>query len=154
MKEKYSSLWAYINNQEQTIQDIFAKLESIDLTSEDKIVHAAYLMHNLYSAYEDMFKEVSICFENNIERSSGFHKNLLTRMKLAIPGIRPFVLSEKSFLLLGEMMGFRHVFRHSYSYNLEPERLEKLREKILLGRTAISSDIELFKTFLLDKFSS
>jgi len=153
MKEKFSTIWAYISNQEDTISVIYNKIAELEPLNEDKLIHIAYQLHNLYSAYEDMFKEISLTFENSIERNSGFHKNLLIRMKIPIPGIRPNVLSEESYLVLGELMGFRHVFRHSYNYNLTPDKMEILRKKILEKKTSIDSDINIFKQFLEEGFS-
>lgn len=153
MKEKFSTLWAYISNQEELIEVIFNKIKTIQLLDEDKLVNIAYQMHNLYSVYEDMFKEISVTFENNIERSSGFHKNLLVRMKLSIPGIRPKVLSETSYLILSELMGFRHVFRHAYNYNLLPDKMEILRKKVIEVKEIIDYDITSFKKFLEEEFS-
>ena len=153
MKEKFSTIWAYISNQENAIADIYCKIAELKPLNEDKLVHIAYQLHNLYSVYEDIFKEISLTFENNIERSSGFHKSLLIRMKIAIPGIRPNVLSEESYLVLGELMGFRHVFRHAYNYNLTPDKMEILREKILGQKISIDKDISIFKQFLEEGFS-
>lgn len=69
-------------------------------------------------------------------------------MKINIPGIRPHILSEASYELLNELLGFRHVFRHAYNYNLDPERLQQLRTKIITGRVQIENDIELFRKYL------
>ena len=153
MKEKFSTIWAYISNQEDTISVMYSKIAELEPLNEDKLIHIAYKLHNLYSAYEDMFKEISLTFENSIERNSGFHKNLLIRMKIPIPGIRPNVLSEESYLVLGELMGFRHLFRHAYNYNLTPDKMEILRKKILEKKTSIDSDINIFKQFLEEGFS-
>jgi hypothetical protein len=154
MKEKFSTVWAYINHQEVVIATIYGKIAELKPFNEDKLVHIAYQLHNLYSAYEDMFKEISLAFENNIDRISGFHKNLLIRMKIAIPGIRPNVLSEDSYSVLGELMGFRHVFRHAYNYTLTPDKMEILRKKILDQKANIDSDINIFKQFLEEGFST
>jgi hypothetical protein len=148
MKERVAVLLGYMDNQRAVINTIYDKIEALRLLDESQRVHSAYLMHNLYNAWEDMFKEISVCFENNVERSSGFHKNILLRMKISIPGIRPHVLSDCSYELLNELLGFRHVFRHAYNYNLDHERLQQLREKILKGRVQIEKDIELFGKYL------
>ncbi len=154
MKEKYSTLWAFISNQEEIIGNIIKKINELKPLNEDKLVHLAYQLHNLYSSYEDLFKEISLTFENYIERDSGYHKNLLLRMKMAIPGIRPGILSEKSHSILGELMGFRNVFRHAYDYNLSSEKLNILREKVLLHYPGIEEDVKKFKEFLEEKFNS
>ena len=148
MRESIAILLGYMENQTAVIGVIANKIEALKPLDESQIIHSAYLMHNLYNAWEDMFKEVSECFENNVERSSGFHKNILLRMKINIPGIRPHILSEASYELLNELLGFRHVFRHAYNYNLDPERLQQLRAKLITGRVQIENDIEHFRKYL------
>jgi hypothetical protein len=148
MKERIAILLGYMDNQRAGINAIFDKLEALKPLDESQTIHSAYLMHNLYNALEDMFKEISLCFENNVERSSGFHKNILLRMKISIPGIRSEILSDGSYNLLNEMLGFRHVFRHAYNYNLDPERLQQLREKIINGRVQIENDLDAFHNHL------
>jgi hypothetical protein len=152
IKEKSASLWAYITNQEETINNLYSKIESLQPLNEDKLINLAYQLHNLYSAFEDIFKEVSQTFENNIASNSGFHKNLLIRMKLEIPGIRPNMLSRTSYEVLGELLGFRHVFRHAYNYNLSPQKMQFLRDKILTNKENFSHDISQFKIFLEKSF--
>jgi hypothetical protein len=154
MREKLATLWAYITNQEQVIEFIYDKITDLKPLNEDKMIHLAYQLHNLYAAYEDLFKEISITFENNIERSAGFHKNLLIRMKIDIPKVRPKVLNEHNYQLLTELMGFMHVFRHAYNYNLSLEKMEQLRTKIIAHKIGIDSDITAFKLFLSENFSS
>ncbi len=148
MKERIAILMGYMEVQRATITRISDKLKSLDPLDEHEMIHSAYLLHNLYNAYEDLFQEISVCFENNIERSSGYHKNILMRMKISIPGIRPSILSDESFNLLSELLGFRHVFRHAYNYNLEPGKLQELRKKVNEGRENIERDISLFDHYL------
>jgi cytosine/adenosine deaminase-related metal-dependent hydrolase len=153
-KEKFATLWAYIENQEELIQNLLDKIELLEPINEDRIVNLAYQMHNLYSAFEDMFKEISRTFENDIDRDSGFHKHLLVRMKIAIPGIRPHVLSPDSYSVIGELMAFRHVFRHAYHYNLSARKLEALKKNILGYKSMMLNDITAFKHFLKENFLS
>ncbi len=154
MKERIAILLGYMENQRAVINTIYDKIEALKPLDESQIVHSAYLMHNLYNAWEDLFKEISVCFENNVERSSGFHKNILLRMKISIPGIRPQILSDGSYVLLNELLGFRHVFRHAYNYNLDTERLQQLREKILIGRMRIENDVDIFRKHLEELLQS
>jgi hypothetical protein len=153
MKEKLTVLWAYITSQQEIIQSLYDKILKIEPVDDDKLVHSAYLLHNLYSAYEEIFKEISYTFENNIEGRLNFHKNLLIRLKMDIPGIRPRLLSESGYSVLGELMGFRHVFRHAYNYDLAPDKLMNIRQKVLESKTSLNQDIEEFKKFLQEHFS-
>ncbi|MCU4138908.1 MAG: hypothetical protein MW689_000697 [Thermodesulfobacteria bacterium] len=113
--------------------------------NEDLIISLAYRLHNLYCAYEDMFKIIARFFENQIEDFSKYHSTLLKRMQLDIEGIRPRLLSEESFKILDELRGFRHVFRHAYSYELEHERVLKLADKASILKKLFQKDFETFK---------
>ena len=90
----------------------------------DEVVESiGYWLHNLYCAYEDLFKIICSFWENNITSDSGYHTSLLKRMVFGIEGIRPALLSEESFRILDQLRGFRHVFRHAYSHGLDEERI-------------------------------
>lgn len=51
---------------------------------------------------------VAAHFENQISDTARWHSVLLQRMSQEIPGIRPAVLSQESYLLLNSLRGFRH----------------------------------------------
>ena len=87
-----------------------------------------YLLHNFYNGCENTFKNISQFFENNLS-SNKYHRELLERMTLEIEGIRPRVISSQLYILLDDFLGFRHKFRHSYSFELDWSR-----EKIVLDK--------------------
>ena len=118
---------------------------STDTVSPQNVESTGYWLHNLFSAYEDLFKIVAAFWENNISQSETFHKSLIKRMLLNIEGIRPALLSEASFHHLDELRGFRHVFRHAYSYGLDDERVIYLLNKVLKNKTLVLDEIKSFK---------
>lgn len=155
MEERLKIHFAELDAQWREILEIYASLGQkidplrSDLSNEDLTNSLAYKIHNLYSAYEDMFKLIAGVFENQIEDFSRFHAGLLKRMFIAIEGIRPNLLSESSYKLLDELRGFRHVFRHAYSYKLDAERIIKIAEKSLKLKNIFIEDFEKFKGKLL-----
>lgn len=84
----------------------------------------AYQIHNFYNAIEDLLKIVAAHFENQISDTARCHSLLLQRMSQEIPGIRPSLLSQESYLLLNILRGFRHFFRHAYGVPIEYEQLQ------------------------------
>jgi hypothetical protein len=112
--------------------------------SKEMIESAGYWMHNLYSAFEDLFKLVAAYWENNLSVNGEFHVNLLKRMIINIREIRPALLSIKSFEYLNELRGFRHVFRHAYSYGLDDERVTYLLRKMIEKKDIILADLNSF----------
>jgi len=103
----------------------------------------AYQLHNLYSAYEQLFEIVAHSFENRIQ-GERYHADLLRRMRLEIEGIRPALISDEAFLLLDELRRFRHFFRHAYTAKLNPKKLEELVTMTHQFREVFQRDMEVF----------
>lgn len=102
-----------------------------------------YLLHNFYNGGENVFRTVARFFENDLE-GDAWHRHLLRRMQLEIPGFRPRVIEESLFRLLDEFRGFRHRFRHCYSFELDWERERLLAAKLPAAEAAFRSQIEAF----------
>jgi len=64
---------------------------------------------------------------------------------LNIEGVRPALLSEKSFRHLDELRGFRHAFRHAYSYGLDGERVVYLLKKVMKEKTGVLGELNVFR---------
>ena len=147
-KESLSLLLGYLSNQMGLLRRILKEVEDTNPTSKEKTSHLAYLIHNFYCALEDVFQEIARTFENRIEDPSKYHRELLNRMQLDMPGIRPRLLSRESRLALDELRGFRHIFRHAYDYELDPDKVSGLKHKILTHWKHIEKDVEIFTDFL------
>ena len=104
----------------------------------------AYQLHNLYCAFEDLFRIVADFFENRIDDRARYHRELLWRMKVSIEGVRPALLSEESYRLLDSLRAFRHFFRHAYSYELDPRKVALVVEDALKLRELYQRDIDYF----------
>lgn len=145
-KGKLAILEAEINKQAQIIAKIYAKINkrSSELGKESEVESLAYQLHNLYCAYEDLFKIITETFENNIEEGLTYHKELLRRMTITIKGIRPNLISEESFALLSELRAFRHFFRHAYTYELDVKKVKLVLEKVLQLNEYFNKDLRQF----------
>ena len=137
--------------QVKQIDSIYGSLENKVVSIEKKRVAAeavestGYWMHNLYCAFEDLFKLVAGFWENNLSANGDYHIHLLKRMLVEIEGVRPLLLSSVSYRVLNELRGFRHVFRHAYSYGLDNERVSALLRKILDQKNTVISDLQTFR---------
>ena len=80
-----------------------------------------YILHSFYNGCENIFKSIARFFENDLGPQS-WHKDLLKRMNLEIPGIRPKLIDDELFRLFDDFRAFRHKFRHLYSFELDWER--------------------------------
>jgi len=128
--------------------DLRKKLKTVDNAepSIELVESIGYWMHNLYCAYEDLFKLVSGFWENNMNRNGEFHINLLKRMLIKIKGVRPALLRDDSYAYLNELRGFRHVFRHAYSYGMDDERVTFLLRKTIRKEGNVLKDIKIFRS--------
>jgi len=136
----------------ETYQRLEKKLLVFDQESPSKelIESAGYWIHNLYCAFEDLFKLVSAFWENSLKDNGDYHVNLLKRMMIEIEEIRPSLLSLESYEYLNELRGFRHVFRHAYVYGLDDERVLYLIRKTMSKKTMVLTDLREFR----DKISA
>ena len=142
---RLSLLSATIRAQGEEIERIFDKIEDRRHgEGEANLESLAYQLHNLYCAFEDLLKIVADFFENHIEESSRYHRALLWRMKMPIEGVRPALLSETSYKLLDSLRAFRHVFRHAYSYELDPKKLGLVVEDALKLRGLYQGETDRF----------
>lgn len=153
-KEHIAILSGYLANQKSIIRRLLEEIHSTEPENPEKISHLAYQLHNLYSALEDFFQEVARTFENRLEDPTRYHRELLKRMAMEIPGIRPPVLSPASHALLNELRGFRHVFRHAYDYQLSPAKLEALKGKVLAEWDSVTRDLQIFQDLLRNQLES
>jgi hypothetical protein len=132
---------------EQIYMTIEKKKEMLDQEGPvpELVESAGYWLHNLYCGFEDLFKLIAGYWENHVKMDGEYHIQLLKRMHFAIEGIRPALLTDKSFRDLNELRGFRHAFRHAYTYGLDHERVGHLLHRIIISKKQIFIDIENFR---------
>lgn len=144
---------AEIMYQCEAIAAVIAKIQERRLEYQQSAVRTeslAYQLHNLYCAFEDLFKIVAKFFENMVEDSSRYHIELLHRMALDIEGVRPSLLSRELCAALDELRAFRHVFRHAYSYDLDPKKIGLLLDQFDIIQDQYQEDVQRF-LMLLDE---
>ena len=144
-KEKIAFLKSQIDLQIEEIENIYAKIEKRKriegITAVESI---SYQLHNLYSAFEDLFKITAKTFENHINDISQYHIELLKRMTMYIEGIRPPLISKKSYILLDSLRSFRHFFRHAYGYELDERKVGIVLEDAARLKKIYKKDIKRF----------
>ena len=86
----------------------------------------AFQLSRLYNIVEQLALRVTKAFENNIDDEHGWHMELLRRLSIAIPGVRPALFSTELASDLQELRGFRHVVRHAYDLILKKDKLAAL----------------------------
>ena len=92
----------------------------------------AYTIHNVYCLFENYFLRIAKFFENSLDEQT-WHRDLVRRMALEIPGVRPAFMDDTLARDVDELRAFRHVFRNLYQTSLNSERVRSLQT--MLERT-------------------
>jgi hypothetical protein len=124
-----------------------ADLDAPEVDRKD-LVYIGYNLNNLYNAAENIFRNIAGTFGNHLDAESGWHADLLDRMRLDLTPLRPAVLDGTTFDQLDELRRFRHVFRAAYSVELDAERMALALRKGLALRGHLPRQIEGFLAFL------
>ena len=105
--------------------------ERARLADADEFAWAAvgYTIHNLYCLFENYFLRIAKFFENGLD-SSSWHAQLVERMTLEIPGLRPALFDRAFAARVDELRRFRHAFRNLYQTELDSLRVQKLNEAL------------------------
>jgi hypothetical protein len=88
-----------------------------------------FTLHNIYNALENSLTQISLSFENHVRDQSRWHRELLEKMFLDLGVLRPAVLPAEVRPFLSDLLGFRHLFRHSYEFTLDASRTKSLWER-------------------------
>ncbi|HYG62983.1 MAG TPA: antitoxin [Thermoanaerobaculia bacterium] len=151
MSAKWVLLESSIRDDLRSIERLYEDLGHPRLdgseTEEERIV-VAYRLHNLYSAFENIFRNIAAAFENRLDERGGWHRELLRRMRLDLQPVRPALIDDETYEKLDEMLRFRHLFRAAYSVSFDPARLRLVLDKALDLRPLYPPQVERFLEFL------
>jgi hypothetical protein len=146
-------LKAELTTDSSLLQSLLAKnrraTERASLSGEDEFTWAAvgYTIHNVYCLFENYFLRISKFFENGLDPST-WHVQLVERMTLEIPGLRPALFDRAFALRIDELRRFRHAFRNLYQTELDPDRVRILNETLPLIIMDFSSFHDRFRAAL------
>lgn len=146
MNEKWLVLERKIQEDLGRIEKIYEDLGEPALeegTPRETVIVAAYRLHNLYSAFENVFRNIAAAFENHLG-PDGWHRQLLQRMRLDLTPLRPAVVDDEAYEKLDELLRFRHLFRTGYGVDLDPLRLQIVLSKARQLRPIYRQQMERF----------
>ncbi|HEY2379704.1 MAG TPA: hypothetical protein VGK48_00860 [Terriglobia bacterium] len=94
--------------------------------SDPELEASAFQISRFYNVVEQLALRIAKAFENNIDDEHGWHMELVRRLSIEIPGVRPPLFSGELISDLQELRSFRHVVRHAYDLILKKEKLLSL----------------------------
>lgn len=146
--DQYAFLLGYYDKQLSLVKKLYQEIANIDLSVYEKRYLFALKTQQFYTALEDLFKQIAKAFENHIESSETFHKELLVRMNTDVPKMRPKVLSTQAMLFLDKLRAFRHFIRHAYDCELDTHELQIIEDKLKSDFKFVEHDLQQFRQYL------
>ncbi len=151
MSEKFLVLDRSVRDDLEAVEEIYATLAPAPLSgeeSQEELIVVAFRLHALYCAVENIFRNIAKTFENTLDDATGWHSQLLRRMRLDLHPVRPAVIDAETYEALDELRGFRHVFRSVYRLRLDVRRLSIVLEMAWDVREPLSKQIDDFLVFV------
>jgi len=108
-----------------------------------EITAIASVLHSFYNGVENIFLSIAKGMDEDLPGGSQWHRDLLIRMSQKTSK-RRHVISEEMAQRLAEYLGFRHFYRHSYSFFLEWGEIEKLVSSLRKMWTQLKKELSLF----------
>lgn len=112
-------------------------------THRDKAALGSFL-HSFYNGIENILKRLAEEIDHSVPVGEEWHRALLRRMERPVEDIRPPVLRTQTIDALEPYLGFRHFFRHSYTFEIDWQKLKPLVEHIAAALGAFRTDLENF----------
>lgn len=106
-------------------------------------IEIAKHLYDVYMGIETIFRQIARKVDEQIPQGETWHKDLLAQMTEP-RAERPPVISQKTAQRLEQFLGFRHVFAHLYSIQLDYEQTEKNAKSIEKLFQDVSKELETF----------
>ena len=90
-----------------------------------EVTALASVLHSFYNGLESIFLSIAKEIDAQVPTGAHWHRDLLAQMAEPKPGRGP-ILTPEMVSRLADYLGFRHFYRHSYSFYLEWDELKKL----------------------------
>ena len=107
------------------------------------VTAVASVLHSFYNGLESIFLSIAKGIDADVPAGAQWHRDLLTKMAESTSSRGP-VLTTETAHQLAEYLGFRHFFRHSYSFFLEWDELEKLVIPLAKVWGQVKDELQLF----------
>lgn len=125
-----------------TYRDLLAKIQD----SEPDLVELtaiASVLHSFYTGVENIFLTIAKRFDQRVPLGSQWHRDLLQQLS-STTSDRRAVISEQVRRSLEEYLGFRHYYRHAYSFFLDWDEMRELVTGLVEAWAALKTELETF----------
>lgn len=135
-----------------SIQDEITKLKLLDKEKDGLLKRkpsnyllraGGSILHDFYTGIEKIFENVAKEIDQRVPMGEEWHSELLHQMTLDIPGLRPPVITAHTEKKLREYLGFRHLFRKRYGFELDWEKMKRLLSKMPDVLSVLENEIKI-----------
>lgn len=115
--------YSYISQSIELWNKAVVRADASRWTDELDLMTVGSCLHTIYNAFEAYFLRIAKFFENSVDQLT-WHRDLIDRMGLDVPGTRPALITDPGLLeRLDELRRFRHLFRNLYKTKLHGGKL-------------------------------
>ena len=129
------------------LENVQEERQSYPQLMEELSESLALKLHNFYTGCERIFQLIASELNGGLPSGYDWHRRLLERMTLSREEMPP-VLQQETAKSLREYLGFRHVVRNIYGFELDLERLDILLVKYEEVWQQVRRDFKVFVDWL------
>ena len=133
----------------QRVVRVWDRMQEVE--SEEREIYlesVALNLHGFYSGLEHLFELIARHVDQVMPTGETWHRDLLWKLAAEVPDVRPAVIGQQSARMLDELRRFRHLVRHVYAVNLEPEKVNGLIEELSGTWSTLRAELLAFVEFL------
>jgi len=150
-RQQFIKTAAKIRDEMRKLDRLYTEWHDIDpdLKPNSLILRGkASMFSDFYSGVERIFRGIADVINGGTPQGKSWQQELLNDMKLDTPGLRPSVISEKTYQLLLNFLAFRHKFRNIGLTDFDFEEMKKIEIKFPEVHTKFKADLETFLIFV------
>ena len=144
-----------IRSELENIEEVVTRVRRAVEASEGDSVNSdlywdatALNLHDFYTGLERLLRHIAAEVDGHVPAGAEWHQELLRQMATQLPRIRPAVFSKETIKRLDEYLRFRHVVRHVYAFEFDPQRIRPLAEALAGDFARVKSELAVFIDFL------
>lgn len=144
-----------IRSELENIEEVVTRVRRAVEASEGDSVNSdlywdaiALNLHDFYTGLERVLRYIAAEVDGHVPAGAEWHQELLRQMATPLPQIRPAVFSNATIKRLDEYLRFRHVVRHVYAFEFDPQRIRPLAEALAGDFAQVKGELAVFIDFL------